>query len=611
MPDQTLTDAAKAMTLELGADLVGVSPVARIPRVPGALSPTDHLPEARCVLVCAMRYPSESPSAPDLRAAVESRLESVVFQVARFLEDSGAAVVPLPATWPEHLLWQRNASQTGTPALGHVASAVAAGLGTAGPEGVLLTPEFGAEQALCSLLTDADLAPSPPFEGPAPAAARPVRRLTPPPDYPDRMAAEQLFRLAFDQEMDAVAILPREAPGARSLVLYGTRLPADQDPEGVLADVVGDWLDHAGLDLCRHLETLGYMAAPGSSEDQRDALRAAGLGGPGQSARLYGCLVTDALLPPEMRVHPVRPEQPSDPEQAKLDLMSVLMEEGADLVGVADPRSVDRLIEQWSRTVKGARAQPVGSHLAGARSVLVIGYHFPFASLERAGEAPADCAGVYVHATFRTARWLGHMATKALRRLEEMGYQGVVTPDLGGLGSRVAGPRGEHPGAMACRFPAAAAGLTWLGLHGAPLHPEYGVTLRFIAVITDAPLPADRPLREEAPCRDCDAPCIEACPVQALDDNDVAELECRGAVSALAAWDGGRCGWARHHALIGAEGPRWFGLSTDQPPPSGPVTAEALAAALERADPLQRRGVGILEGCLKACQMEGAWSEAE
>ena len=57
MPDVALTDAVKAMALELGADLVGVAPSARYKNAPLMMSPEGHLPGARCVFVIGIHHP--------------------------------------------------------------------------------------------------------------------------------------------------------------------------------------------------------------------------------------------------------------------------------------------------------------------------------------------------------------------------------------------------------------------------------------------------------------------------------------------------------------------------------------------------------------------------
>ena len=85
----------------------------------------------------------------------------------------------------------------------------------------------------------------------------------------------------------------------------------------------------------------------------------------------------------------------------------------------------------------------------------------------------------------------------------------------------------------------------------------------------------------------------------------------RGFEACLASWDRLRCEWAKRYALVGAEGPRWGGQTTDARPPVGAITPEAIAEAYAAKDPIQKHFTCVLEACLKACQTEGAWSGDE
>lgn len=789
--DMTLTDAVKAMALELGADLVGVAPAERYASAPLAMSPEGHLPGARSVVVIAIHHPDavieldgerdgqNDPHAMGpyhIQGAMNTKLECISFQLARFLEDSGYDVVAIPATNIWRFRPYKDLDGSFLPDLSNIHAAVAAGLGEIGFSGLFLSPEYGPRQRLCCLVTDADLVPTPLYDGPAlcdrcmeclkwcptrafeketdgevvldiggkrvsycrknkwrcawgehfglnlalpipdrvteeviveqlalhgryegemgsclrfclpphlrlqdPDYCRPFRRRrrgmdTRPltargsdlrPEIPDRPATEGLYRALFDLEADLVGMATREQcerhglylreylPDAETLVVFGCRFPAslqvagraeaEAQPTSLTASVLGDWLGFMQLDGCRYLESLGYSALPGQWVDTGQAVLVTGLGTINEQGRvetpdfgtrvLWASLIASAPLEPGQRVHPVRPARPTDMEQARLDLEALLMEEGADLVGVADIVTVDALAEQYRqlapeaelagevvdegpihgpvvpaiRPQGGSRPQQVRDYLPRARSVLVIGYHFPYQNLERAGEPPAEAVGPYAYATYQTHRWLRYMAVRAARRLEEMGFAAAIATDLCGSGSLVANPRGLQPDALSNRFAAAAAGLAWIGLHGAPIHPEYGVTQRFIAVVTDAPLPTDRPMREPAPCAQCEAPCVEACPVGALSDDECLVVGCKGFEACLGRWDRLRCEWAKKYALVGAEGPRWGGQSSDVPPPAGKITLEAIAQALRTRDPIQKHFTCILERCLKACQTEGAW----
>ena len=72
---------------------------------------------------------------------------------------------------------------------------------------------------------------------------------------------------------------------------------------------------------------------------------------------------------------------------------------------------------------------------------------------------------------------------------------------------------------LSYRHMAVEAGLGEIGLSNLLLNPEYGTRLRFVALLTDAELPAGRPL-EPSLCRpeECGYACVRACPANALNE---------------------------------------------------------------------------------------------
>ncbi len=70
---------------------------------------------------------------------------------------------------------------------------------------------------------------------------------------------------------------------------------------------------------------------------------------------------------------------------------------------------------------------------------------------------------------------------------------------------------------LSYRHMAVEAGLGEIGLSNLLLHPEHGTRLRFVALLTDAELPASGPL-EPSLCqpKECGYACVRACPANAL-----------------------------------------------------------------------------------------------
>jgi len=73
---------------------------------------------------------------------------------------------------------------------------------------------------------------------------------------------------------------------------------------------------------------------------------------------------------------------------------------------------------------------------------------------------------------------------------------------------------------LSFRHMAVEAGLGELGVNNLLLHPEHGTRVRFVALLTDAELPAGEP-REAVLCRPerCGYACVKACPVGALNED--------------------------------------------------------------------------------------------
>lgn len=180
----------KAKAKELGADLVGISPMSRFEGAPKQMDARYIFPGAKSMIVLAFRIPRGS-----LRGIEEGTLFStypsmgyaalnqvygpmVLWNLTRFLEDHGYETVPmLNANGGEALNtvtgkfrkgWSRPVRE-GNPCpdvLVHFRlAAYMAGLGEIGWSKVFLTPEFGPRQRFVVLLTDADLEPDPIYEG--------------------------------------------------------------------------------------------------------------------------------------------------------------------------------------------------------------------------------------------------------------------------------------------------------------------------------------------------------------------------------------------------------------------------------------------------------------
>jgi epoxyqueuosine reductase QueG len=105
-------------------------------------------------------------------------------------------------------------------------------------------------------------------------------------------------------------------------------------------------------------------------------------------------------------------------------------------------------------------------------------------------------------------RYLDHLAIEAMHLLRPSGYRFLPIPS-----SQVV-DRKRHAGHISHKMLATRAGLGWIGKSALLVTPEAGPRIRFVSILTDAPLPVGQPI-EESQCEDCQA-CVKACPVGAI-----------------------------------------------------------------------------------------------
>jgi epoxyqueuosine reductase QueG len=170
-----LTESLKKLAIEqLNVDLIGVAPVRHLGGGPEGGRPTDYMPNAMSVIVCAAKIPDAvievaghygepgktlGPYMWYGYSILNWDLSSAARRLVRFLEVKGFKGLPFPPTGVLYKYGNRAD-------FSHRHAAVAAGLGEFGFSGLLLTPEFGPCQRLVSIITDAPLKASPMYNGP-------------------------------------------------------------------------------------------------------------------------------------------------------------------------------------------------------------------------------------------------------------------------------------------------------------------------------------------------------------------------------------------------------------------------------------------------------------
>lgn len=435
--------------------------------------------------------------------------------------------------------------------------------------------------------------------------------------------------------------------GAQSLILFSMCCPksctmSDGKPDAATSMAMSIRLGWIELDLARTLERHGYSALPKSYVDVRQAERIVGLAGQhGDTSktarRLSRCILTDAPLLSGCWKNGISRLWRVSGDNLTEALIAFAMERGADFVGIVAVEDADELSRQLRLVVdermlgeevidvgrmhgevvpqivrKDAKVKGLGDWLDDASSVVVLGVHYPSANLRYAAMPPAEAVGPYGFASYQSVCELHLLALDVALWLEANGFDAKIVPDIYGIGIPTASPRGFLPDATANALLGALAGIGWVGWHGALITKRYGVAQRLIAVVTNAQLKPSQKLSEPSPCDECKKPCVDACPAGAL-TNEPVEIALRSAGSAaqdvlrIGKLLRRRCECAKRYGLVGEEGPSFMGDMTCVKLPDGEPTIEKVAELMRRRDPIQKHWICIVERCLQACQLSGAW----
>jgi epoxyqueuosine reductase len=187
-----------------------------------------------------------------------------------------------------------------------------------------------------------------------------------------------------------------------------------------------------------------------------------------------------------------------DSNQSLTDELKAFAEgRGADLFGVADLTAVHHYMTSQGLTAAHTfpRAVSIGMSLNDG----IVDGHSP---QERRHES------LYWHHVYNVVTpALDFLAYDVSRRLTARGFQAFPVP--GSTPYDFDRLMGLFPHKLAAHL----AGLGWIGKSCLLVTKAFGPRVRFVSILTDAPLPAGTPL--DKPCGKCHA-CVDACPVQAF-----------------------------------------------------------------------------------------------
>jgi hypothetical protein len=172
--NRELKEQVREVAFRHGADLVGFAPVDRFHSAPKMLHPLDHMPTARTVVVVAIKFPytifetAAVTPADTLTSYVtyiktmnSIKLPNLSYEISRYLEDQGHRAIAFMPTGYWRVFPYKEVKTAHTADFSHRHAAVAAGLGGFGLHGLAMTPEFGVRQRFVSVITEAEIEPTP------------------------------------------------------------------------------------------------------------------------------------------------------------------------------------------------------------------------------------------------------------------------------------------------------------------------------------------------------------------------------------------------------------------------------------------------------------------
>lgn len=167
---EDLTREVEKLAKEYRMDLIGFANIERFENFPDGHHPKNYLAGCKSVIVVVSAMPSAiidawkySPNSYLYYCymLINKELGRAAFYIAKFLERCGYKTFPVVPT----VLFKDTDYINPRGEISHIHSALACGLGEFGVSNNFITPQFGAHNRFCSILTEAELQPSSLYEG--------------------------------------------------------------------------------------------------------------------------------------------------------------------------------------------------------------------------------------------------------------------------------------------------------------------------------------------------------------------------------------------------------------------------------------------------------------
>ncbi len=176
--DTRMTQRIKKLARDLGADLIGFAPICRFDEAPIKMSPQGIMPSAKTVIVCAIHHPdatmeleggehgkSQVFESYAVQYTMNTKLDHISFEIAHYLDNNGYNAVPIVSSNIWRYRSYKELDAVFSPDMSHIYASVCAGLSEMGWNGLALTPEYGPRNRFVSIITDAELEPTPLLPG--------------------------------------------------------------------------------------------------------------------------------------------------------------------------------------------------------------------------------------------------------------------------------------------------------------------------------------------------------------------------------------------------------------------------------------------------------------
>lgn len=173
-----MTQSIKKLAHELGVDLIGFAPICRFDEAPIQMSPQGIMPAAKTVIVCAIHHPdatieleggehgqSQVFESYTIQYTMNTKLDHISFSIAHYLDNNGYDAVPIVSSNIWRYRSYKELDAVFSPDMSHIYAAVCAGIAEMGWNGLALSPEYGPRNRFVSIITDAELEPTPLLPG--------------------------------------------------------------------------------------------------------------------------------------------------------------------------------------------------------------------------------------------------------------------------------------------------------------------------------------------------------------------------------------------------------------------------------------------------------------